>query len=191
MNNRGEVVGLVSARSVAQLGAGGGRVPIGFSYAQGVDLMRELLNGTAESMQRVRDDRWRGRLSEVSLTTREMPDQLIAELTHGDDPEQIGEVSVALNATGFRNAATVQVRLEPGYRHIIVAVAEDWSDIDLFVAAEQRLLGKDEELDWYPVVVLNSVDAVTEALIHIVASPPLRSEECNVTLRVVRVNDSK
>lgn len=191
LNNRGEVVGLVSAGSVAQLSAGGGRVPVGFDYAQSTVLVQELLDGTAESMQRLRDERWRQRLSEVSLSPNELADRLISDLAGSAGITPVGETTVALDATGVQNAATVRFRMEPGYEYVIVAVSDDWTDIDLHVQADDQLLGKDEAYDWYPVVALSPVDVAAEALIHIVASPPLRSEECNVTLRVARLNDSE
>jgi hypothetical protein len=187
VNSRGEVVGRVSAGNVAQVSADGDRAPIGFNYAQSVVLVREILEGVAESEQRIRDARWRARLSEVALAPDAMASRLIAEIAEGSEHFSVGDAATTLERAGSLNVATHRFRMEPGYRYIIVAVAEDWTDIDLFVVTDKQPLGKDDELDWYPVVVSDPVATPTEVDIHIVASQPMRSETCNVLLRIARV----
>lgn len=57
LNERGEVVGLVSAGSVVGV-AERGRIPIGLNYAQRVDVLQELLAGKADEQQQARSARW-------------------------------------------------------------------------------------------------------------------------------------
>ncbi len=182
----GLVIGIVSAGSMAPIG-GGRRVPIGLNYAQCVTLLRELLDGSAESAQAARTPRWATRLAESTLSPPEMLDHLIAGAAGGRTPEVVETASPVLAGAGEQGAARLTVTAEAGNRYIVGAVARDWTDIDIVVFDGSDLIAKDDELDWYPITAFGPFDSDRQITILIVASPPLRSAASETIVRVVRL----
>lgn len=62
LNREGRVIGLISAGDNVGMGAGGRISLTGFAYGPHVRLLRELLDGSAETVQKERSKEWRERL---------------------------------------------------------------------------------------------------------------------------------
>lgn len=190
-DDRGEVIGIVCAASSAQM-AFGGRAPVGINYAQDVRLATELLNGTADSVQRERDTRWVQRLQEAALSPADVLDGLAAATLEIDYEQTQPIVSLDLELDTRSDSSSRQwtLSVEPGYRYVVVAVAHDWTDIDLFVLSGNEVVARDRSFDWFPIARIAPQSEPTELTVQLSAPGPDLSEDATpITLKIFRVRE--
>jgi len=151
----GTVVGILSSGDFV-LGLTG-RVNVGFSYAQKVDLAVELLDGTAREKQNERDLAWQRDIRQGLFAA---PQEIaisavrsLAQTRHRARRDQLEQVTQQVWPFNSRvNRRSLRLRLEPGYSYYFVAVADDGTDINSRVMAGEQLLGSDEADDHWPLV---------------------------------------
>ena len=190
-NDRGEVVGIVCAGSSAQM-ALGGRAPMGINYAQDIRLATELLNGSAEDAQRERDVHWIQRLQETALSPADVLDGLASAALEvdRDQLEPIVSLDLDLDTRSAGAARQWTLAVEPGYRYVVVAVAHDWTDIDLLALNDDAVVAGDDYLDWYPVVRIAPQSEQTDLTIQLSApGADLGEDGTPVTLEIFRVRE--
>lgn len=79
LDSSGRVVGLVAGGNVVGVGQGGARIASGgTTYGPRADLVRELLDGTADARQRERTATWRGKFLEKFREGVKVPERVAA-----------------------------------------------------------------------------------------------------------------
>lgn len=160
LDRHGRVVGVLSGGNLVEVNPDGTRVPsgVGVNFAQRVDLLRELLAGTAASHAKARDAYWQRRLgryqTEVDvqlqdwagshgLTAVPPPIAQIEGRTgrdaHFDMPVFVHAYAVA------RTGWYLFLATAPGHENIDMMVVED-------TPKGPRLVGQDTAPDSYPAV---------------------------------------
>lgn len=191
LNARGRVIGLVSAGSIVRspsLLAEGKRVPLGLNYAQRVDLLRELLDGTAEESQKARDARWQARADAMVPTVAQRLDRIAAEyaasaITLELVEEHAERLSEPDEAGGFDRSFEAEQDAE----YFACAVADDFSPLSLKstnAAGEERL--DDRAVPSAEVSVAATDMPGTRSTVKVWAAV-LRSDKPLVTVRVYRL----
>lgn len=136
ISSRGEVIGLLSAGDT-DLTASGGRVAVGFTYAQRVDLLVELLDGRAPDAQEKRAEAWSKALEELAVTLPALlKEHAENELPVGDHVsvlEQAVEVAHGDADKGLQLALPVTA----DYTYVVAAAYDDRSDVVLAVFNDQ------------------------------------------------------
>ncbi|XOV76068.1 MAG: hypothetical protein ACFHWZ_03600 [Phycisphaerales bacterium] len=80
--------------------------------------------------------------------------------------------------------------VEPGYRYVVVAVAHDWTDIDLFVLSDDEVVARDRSFDWFPIARIAPQSEPTELTVQLSAPGPDLSEDATpITLKIFRVRE--
>jgi hypothetical protein len=173
INSAGSFVGAI--QSAAQTRPA--RIPVGFSYGQSIEFLRECLEDNADAALKARNVRWQDALRQFALPPSDLLDALAAQAAAGIDGgigAGIGggigggnktsgakllkhlEQSCALGAPP-RPAAVISVDLPADTTILVQACADDRSDIDLDVAADQQfanVLASDNSPDSYPQAAL-------------------------------------
>ncbi len=141
INGTGQVVGLVSAGNFAAVEYQ--RIPVGgINFGQRADLVRELLDGTAETKQAERDLAWKPLFIEASTPDRERVFELFANDVLGmldsnratfADAQVLLDETNSLSKAGPKGVQVYRITLpEPGFFSVI-AVAQVERDIDISV----------------------------------------------------------
>lgn len=127
----GRVIGLVSAMNVGGF-MDRGRVPNPGSYGPRVDLLLELLDGTADEVQQKRNKRWRNRIREVFAQGISNPEPFAVYLSRfvGDQADwkwkgltYVGDVQAVELKTG--EDVTVDFDIPGEGKYVISIIAED------------------------------------------------------------------
>jgi hypothetical protein len=155
LNERGCVVALNNAGNmvaVAAAAGGGARVSVGLNLAQRVDLLRELLDRTAEQRQTERDGALRARLTERLLppdeTAHAYAEFLLSRLISENALPQHARLrridswwdDLGGNPTVGRTRA---MRLDRDAAYIAVACTDDLSDVDIKILAGSQIVQED------------------------------------------------
>lgn len=162
----GKVVALLNAGAhvpvmkVAREGAKRGRAPIGINYAQRVDLLRELLDGTAVDRQRERDGRWREELERMVIPPQQTVQRLIESQVDGLRENGMVAATAAVRrgeqkTIGLDDAGgevTLSFDCFADRAYGVAACTSDFSDIDLRVVLAGQTVGEDVKLDHVPCV---------------------------------------
>lgn len=187
LDGEGAVIGLVSAGS-AGTSAHGGRIPIGFNYAQRVDLLRELLDGTATEAQAAREKAWEDRIRSVFLGPKDVvADVMSAALKQrrgASSGEPVSDIEITVESGG-RGASRSTLTIEPGFEYAFCAAVNDWSAIVLGVFEGKACLAS---LDPMPVPMLWLDAPGTRRDVEIVVfASSTRTKQPNGVVRVIRV----
>jgi hypothetical protein len=190
LDEQGRVIGILSAAEHLSLDDQT-RISFGFTYAQRIDLALELLDGTVDANQRVRDRQWLARALDLFVK----PETLIARLIDlhaafvGVEPSRYTTVTQRQDTMPVESPErSIRVVMEPGYEYGFIAVAHDATDIDLYIrSADGTEFGKDDALDQYPVVWLGPYDTRTDVLMVLKAAETLL-QPTPITARVIRVD---
>lgn len=156
INAAGNVVGVPTAAGSSQPT----RVPIGFSYGQSIEFVRECIDNTADAALRARNPQWQQRLAQFSLP----PEELLAILADEFVKRSSGELKSAgrfeqasvhrCTVGAGRDAGHVlPLKLPRGTAVLVQACADDRSDIDLEIAADREfknIIDADLLEDSYP-----------------------------------------
>lgn len=158
LNSAGSFVGVLE--STAQTRPT--RVPVGFSYGQSVQFLRECMDRTADDALASRNARWQESLRQFTLPPASLLDALGAQAVASAKPEgpsttaikldKLLEESCALGAPPGP-AAVISVELPADMPAFVQACADDRSDIDLEIAADENfstVLARDDSPDSYP-----------------------------------------
>ena len=162
LNRAGQVVGLISA-SENNLSMNGERTSFGFAYGQRIDLARELLRDDFAQVQALRDVDWSRRIASLLLPPDELLEQMALTRANADGVAAL-DASHTVSKRSVRVTqgakASLEVKLEPGFRYGFLAAAHDGSDIDARIVNTRggELLGEDVESDYFPVVWLGPLD---------------------------------
>lgn len=159
INDRGEVIGLVSAGSVVGQAAGG-RIPIGLNFAQRVDVLQELMAGKAAEHQKVRSEHWA-----IAGTALLKPyDQVISPLTGRDlrltlladlqkrlkrtptedeakafsDIRQVDKSAFTLRRGKVEGAAQMSVQLQPGFAYAFGSAGAGYLPLRMAVVLDKN-----------------------------------------------------
>ncbi len=192
ISETGEVVALVFGGSVVQFEDGGGRkvrAPIGFNFAQSVQLLHELLDGTAEANQRARDSAWEASLSRLTLSPDDLLGRLSGMLDIPAERQQLVERrGFKLKGSGAANAVVFTFKQEAGAAYVVMAVSHDRSDVNLhaFDPGRQQL-GRDVDPDWHPRMLLEPSSVTRDVNIAIVAAGELVSNWSEVSMRIIKI----
>jgi hypothetical protein len=183
----GKVVAVLSGGNIGMTPSG--RIPLAVmvNFAQRADLVRELLDGTADSVQPSRTKEWEEGIrqfkSKKSLHGEHLKEtiaQMVRQFEQRTDKtaalreEMEGALSAA-DETGRGTAKTRYGPLAPGSYLLIAAASAAETDIDLYldtVLADGtlELYGKDEQADWYPVITF---DLDAERTLEVTVSGPV------------------
>jgi hypothetical protein len=189
----GSVIGILSSGDFVMgitSGENLGRVSVGFTYAQKVDLAVELKDGTAPARQQARDLAWQRDIRQGIFAT---PNEMLINAAHSHARDlhnarlaQIEEVTQqAWNFNTRVNSRSLRLRLEPGYSYYFAAVADDGTDIDSRVRVGDQVLGQDEMDDHWPLVDIIAREGQTDAIYEVYAVEPVFGQ-LEVTTRVYR-----
>ncbi|MCA9293194.1 MAG: trypsin-like peptidase domain-containing protein [Phycisphaerales bacterium] len=193
LNAKGEVVGLVCAGSFV-FTANRQRAPIGLNYAQRVDLVAELLDGSAQANQDHRDGEWRARFEELRsslIPPRELVDRIIEQAAQGRSVEVVERMTMTIDGFGKEHAARQDLLLEAGSAYLIIAVAEDWADVDLKVTDRDVVISKDESLSWYATAAIEPSRKPRAALVAVSVAPSQDQSPKKIHFCVVLLGGSK
>jgi hypothetical protein len=194
ISETGEVVALVFGGSVVQFRDGDGqevRAPIGFNLAQSVQLLHELLDGTAESSQRARDSAWEASLSRLTLSPDDLLSRLSGMLGVPAQRQQIVESrGFRLKGSGPQNAVVLTFKQEAGSAYVVLAASHDGSDVNLYAIDERReQLACDVDPDRHPMMHLKPSAVTRDVKIAIVAASELVSGWSEVSLRIIKIRE--
>ncbi len=182
LNESGEVIGLVSAGSMAFIG--GQRIPVGINYAQRADLLTELLSGEADQRQADRSIRWAERLREVLVSPERMMAR-IASIELGDNPtvseDFVGEIAEA----GIDHGYTVKITIEPNTKYTLIGVSEDWLDVRMILLQGETVVGRNMNPSWYVAINIFPQPVSMEFTAVLYANEPI-DQPSPVRFRVVR-----
>lgn len=134
-----------------------GRISIGFTYAQKVDLAIELRDGTAAERQGERDLEWQ-RVARRDLFAA--PDEIILDLVrnfaaarHDVRPEDIEKVAQQRWSFSPRDTRKLlRISLEEGYGYWFAAHSDDGTCINAAVRRGELLLARDDMDDNIPIL---------------------------------------
>ena len=134
----GKVIGLINSGSVVNTSSGD-RIPIGFSFGQRVDLLRELIDSQAETNQVARNKDWEKRIHAVGITSEasvmlyvyEYANQ-IKNMRHAKEVKLqiVGNWETDIPEIKYTKEA--KVTLDPG-DYIYVSASDAWTDVDVFI----------------------------------------------------------
>lgn len=149
LNAAGHVVGIHSAGSVVMTtnGFAGSvsRVPTGFLFSQRIDLVREMLSGSADRLQEERNAVWLERFAQLTITPQAAMDHQLKEngtLQFGAADFAVATIDEGSEklAKGLGNGIALTLQLDSPGVYAIVASAADWSDVDIVVYGENEEL---------------------------------------------------
>jgi|AGTN01.1.fsa_nt_gi FHA domain. len=158
LDQRGQVVGVVSGGNLVEINPQGTRVPtgIGVNFAQRADLVRELLSGDADALTADREAAWQRRLKRYQTEV----DMVLADWvgSHG-----VAEVPGSLMQVDGRAAENARYDLPVFATHFTVpkagwylflATSRNRENIDMMLIEETargpKLVGMDNAPDHYP-----------------------------------------
>jgi len=158
LNSAGSFVGVIE--SAAQTRPT--RVPVGFSYGQSVQFLRECMERTADDALANRNARWQESLRKFTLPPASLLDALGAQAVASLKSEGASATAIKLDKLVEESralgappapAAVISVELPAGVPTFVQACADDRSDIDLEIAADEKfssVLARDDSPDSYP-----------------------------------------
>lgn len=199
LNAQGKVVGLVHAASsvtVLTAGAAFARISNGFNYAQRVDLLSELLDGIAESRQAARDAEWRRELNALTISPREFVERLTVEaVTMLKLQGQIApdaEAKVVLEESRAMDpveggSLSFEIKLIAQTNYLLIACATDWSDINMELIVDGKVIAFDVAMDHFP-VISHAVEQATRATIRIYSESGALLPDAEALLRVIAID---
>jgi len=194
IDSSGHVVGLVSASGFVH--TTGGWVPIGLGFAHRVDLVREILDGTANQKQPLRDSEWFSALEDLTGTPRQRIElSARMQLRRMIEAESLAPQATSSVISEFRAplqsgeslATEHRLFLDGPGKFGILAAANDWSDVDLVVTEGQQALGEDRLPDGLPAVWLTieeSKEIVLKVFAEAVNLPHLPPDATVLAFRV-------
>lgn len=160
LNARGHVIALVNAGSaIPALSTNGDgmsltRVMTGFNLAQRVDLLAELLDGSAEVNQDSRDPRWLAELYSITIAPDDAievaVDEIVRVLTEYEEigpdiqPRKVWEARTAVPADQ-EASISYHVQLVHNTQYIFVALSTDWSDVALELTVDGTIVASNHE----------------------------------------------
>lgn len=188
LNPAGRVLGILSAAENVTVSAGlweARRIPIGYAYAQRIDLAQELLAGDATRVQELRNVAWSRRAAQVFLPPHELLDQIMEQ--YSPSPTDLGELVLDSEHTvAGSDSLRVPLVLEPGYFYQACAFAHDGTDIDAALFdAQGASLDEDTFADQYPLIEAGPLPEEQRASLRVWAAEDLLGPT-TVSLRVVR-----
>ena len=131
----GKVIGVHNAGSYLNLQLQHKRVPVGFPFGQRVDLLRELVDGTAEANQVQRDRQWADRLAALAISP-EASSSYYLQLHRRGRFSKHSPISIdswwLTPADGDQLNVAQGYPLEPG-TYLITAASTAWTNIDITV----------------------------------------------------------
>jgi|GEM_PF-6082466 len=152
LNADGHVIALNNAGNVVMTSCG--RVSNGLNLGQRVDLLVELMDGSATTVQPERNARLQERLEQVLLPVDKMADAWaeanLAALGKSNPMFQHAQLHRLEKwqgplRSGPGNGLTHRVSLDGGTAYLVVSVASDFSDVDAKLLSGSRLIAEDRD----------------------------------------------
>jgi len=171
-NAKGEVIALLNAGNVIGVNEQGERIPnaVAINFAQRVDLLKPLLDSNVElSMDQLKEEWNEGfkRFADQAQVNELVADSVRKKILKGwkrhyglsGEPKLAHESSFTISAenkvNGYPSQLT-QVTTPAKGRYLIIAVANDEQNVDMFVARNAqgsfKEIGKNTRRDFYPYV---------------------------------------
>jgi len=168
------------------------RLPVGFLYAQRVDLAVELKDGSAPQRQDERDPAWRRIVRRQFMQARDIIDLILWYEARKYGMRKSDWEAVTQQTWSFtpdapsRSRNRLNLRLEAGYVYLFVAVSEDGTDIDGRLLHEGEVLESDRATDHFPLMVYESDVVRRDVQVEIYTAEDLLAGQTEVTVCVYR-----
>ncbi|MGH7175862.1 MAG: trypsin-like peptidase domain-containing protein [Tepidisphaeraceae bacterium] len=204
VNKSGKVVAINSAGSFVGAIATAdqprpNRIPLGFNYAESVEFVREVLDGSSAKTLSSRNNDWQEKLRRYNLPAGELLDamatQTVASMKQSGGVSSTSQLEKTLDeqraiGSGRAAGAVMKVELPAGAAILVQACADDRSDVDLEVASDgefANIVATDAAPDAYPRVGFVTPQAGTY-WVRVYAARTILDHP-SVTIRVVRLTD--
>ncbi|NVJ49472.1 MAG: trypsin-like peptidase domain-containing protein [Gammaproteobacteria bacterium] len=172
INAKGEVVALLNAGNVIGVNEQGERIPnaVAINFAQRVDLLNPLLNPDREFSMAALQEEWEEgfkRFADRAKVNQLVAEQITQKVLKGwarhyglaGEPKLAKQVAFTIDKANKVNgypSFVSHVEAPANGRYLIIAVAEDNQNVDMFVARNANgkfeELGKNTRRDFYPYV---------------------------------------
>lgn len=157
LDQRGQVVGVVSGGNLVEINAQGTRVPTGgVNFAQRADLVRELLAGDADSHTEEREALWQRRLKQYQTEV----DMVLADWAGSHGERVAPEVLMQMDGRTAENAHydmpvfTQRFTVPKAGWYLFLATSRNRENIDMMLIEQTehgpKLVGMDNSPDHYP-----------------------------------------
>jgi len=178
----GEVIGLVSAGS--NIFVEGRRAPVGFNYAQRVDVLMELLVDVADTRQDERDVIIERVLRTERITPEEFVDVLAKDLV-GDRAHEFTDYEMTISDVGFQNGETLDLTLSPGRHYIFAVISQDWQDVNLAAFQGGTLVLRNINPLWFASAELGAEAAERQISLTVFTLANIHNPPSTAVLRVI------
>jgi len=201
-SHEGVVIGVLSAadhvgvpQSERDAASPQTRFPLGFVYAQRVELAIELREGTAHERQRLRDPAWQQIVKNHFLPPKDLIDLLLRQIESESgigrkDWESVTQQDWVFAPGESSSRNKLDLRLDSGYVYLFVAVSDDGTDIDGRLRDGGVELTRDQEPDHYPLLVYPNQVLRSDAYVEFFSAEELLGAT-EITFRVFRVPYSR
>jgi len=168
------------------------RLPVGFLYAQRVDLAIEVRDGGATRLQDKRDPDWKRIVRQQFMQAEDIIDLILRYEAqengmNKNDWEVVTQQSWSFQtdpAAASRNR--LNLRMDDGYIYLFIAVSEDGTDIDGRLWHRGDVLESDRATDHYPLMVYENNVVRSDAQFEVYAAEDLLAGDTEITVCVYR-----
>jgi len=133
------VIGIHNASSFAF--AEGNRIPVGKAYGQRADYVREMLDGSADRVQALRDTVWATELRKLTMPLVNRMDAVEGEIQQRADVQRVLATSGGIGSDASEEFTEARLEVKEGTTYVFVIGSANWDDIDLAL----RFNGEDVE----------------------------------------------
>jgi|GEM_PF-3087078 len=187
LNERGEVIGLVSAGSMA-FTERGTRIPVGINYAQRVDLLVELLDNTAHDLSSERRARLADGLRSVMLDAKQILDQLCLEFFGKDVTYQIVDLEGVITGPGPEGGFTSVIELLPFHRYNITAASDAYFNTQLTILEGDQVALRNPSPTWYANIGINPMPQPVRVTVVAHTTDAIPDSGAPVRVRIARAS---